>query len=55
MRKANFKLPYSHDMNMPDSMYKHSISTKANIDATKDARPNKIKYDPAELLGNKSY
>ena len=56
MRKANFRLPYTHDMNLPDSMYKQQISTKVNIDATKDARPSAIKYDPsADIVGNKCY
>ena len=27
MRKANFKLPYTQNMNLPDSMYKQQIST----------------------------
>lgn len=55
MRKANFKLPYTQNMNLPESMYKQSISTQANIEATKDARPSTFKYDPADLIGNKSY
>jgi hypothetical protein len=42
-------------MNLPDSMYKQQISTTANIEATKDARPSVVRYDPADLLGNKSY
>ena len=55
MRKANFKLPYTQNMNLPDSMYKQQISTQANIEATKDARPQMFKQEPVDLIGNKSY